>query len=104
MEEELTHEWILDKFTLSTHADGQGRISFFADEKSKHWIELSLNALDIEYNKEDLVISCDNVVVVSFELDLDKLKNKCPTLHHKLYLLNALECVNQQFLQSIGNL
>ena len=104
IKEELNFEWILDKFSISKFADGQGRISFYANEKSNQWIELALNGLDIEYNREDLVISCDNIVVVSFDLYLEDLKYKCPSLYRKMYVLNALECVQQELLIKIGTL
>jgi len=104
LEQELTPEWIIDHLTISKYADGEGKISFFADETSLSWVELAIINLDIDYKKEDIVVGNDNEVVVSFDLSLDALKNKCPLLYRKMYLLNAMECVNQQFLQNIGAL
>lgn len=104
VEEELTPEWIIDHLTISNYADGEGKISFFADESSLNWVELAIINLDIEYNKEDIVVGNDNEVVVSFDLYIEDLKNKCPLLYRKMYLLNAMECIQQQLLQKIDSL
>lgn len=103
LEEELTPEWIIDHLTISKYADGEGKISFFADETSLSWVELAIINLDIEYNKEDIAVGSDNEVVVCFELYIEALKIKCPSLYRKMYLLNSIECVQQEILQKIGS-
>ena len=96
MEIKLTPEWIIDKFSISRSADGNGNIKFFADDNSLPWIELSIITMGIDYIKDEIVIDCErNEVVTSFEFLLDDLKYKCPLLYAEMYELNSKECINR---------
>ncbi len=96
MEIKLTPEWIIDKFTLSRGADGNGNIKFYADDNSLPWIELSIITLGIDYIKDEIVIDADNYeIVTSFEILLEDIKFKCPVLYAEMYDLNSKECINR---------
>jgi hypothetical protein len=50
----ITPEWILSKFSWSQNA-GDGNIFLSSDIYNSHWVELSLEALGIQYLKvEDI--------------------------------------------------
>lgn len=96
MEIKLTPEWIIDKFSITRGADGNGNIKFYADDNSLPWIELSIITLGIDYIKDEIVIDADNYeIVTSFEILLDDLKYKCPLLYAEMYELNSKECINR---------
>lgn len=96
LEVKLTPEWIIDKFSLSRGADGNGNIKFYADDNSLPWIELSIITLGIDYIKDEIVIDPENnEIVTSFEFLLDEIKYKCPVLYQEMYDLNLKELLNQ---------
>jgi hypothetical protein len=96
MEIKLTPEWIIDKFSISRGADGNGNIKFYADDNSLPWIELTIITLGIDYIKDEIVIDADNYeIVTSFEFLLDEIKYKCPVLYQEMYDLNLKELLNQ---------
>ncbi len=96
LEVKLTPEWIIDKFSLSRNADGEGNIIFYADENSLPWIELSLITLGLDYIKDEIVVDNDiNEIVISFEFLLDAIKNECPLLYQEMYDLNAKEGIER---------
>lgn len=94
-EVKLTPEWILDKFSISRYADGEGNIIFYADEYSLPWIELALKTLAVDYIKDEIKVGCNNEVVFSFELLLAAIKNECPLLYQEMYDLNAKEGIER---------
>lgn len=96
MEIKLTPEWIIDKFSLTRSADGNGNIKFYADDSTLPWLELSIINLGIDFIKDEIVIDCErNEVVTSFEFLLDDIKYKCPVLYQEMYDLNLKELLNQ---------
>lgn len=96
LEVKLTPEWIIDKFSITRSADGNGNIKFYADDNSLPWIELSIITLGIDYIKDEIVIDAENnEVVTSFEFPLDEIKYKCPLLYQEMYDLNLKEILNQ---------
>ncbi len=96
LEVKLTAEWIIDKFSLSRGADGEGNITFYTDESCFPWIELAIITLGIEFIKDEIVIDCDNNEVVTyFEILLDDIKYKCPVLYEEMFELNSKECINR---------
>jgi hypothetical protein len=96
MEIRLTPEWIIDKFSITRAADGKGNITFYADENSLPWIELSVITLGIDYIKDEIVIDCENnEIVTSFQILLDDIKFKCPLLYEEMNNLNLKELINR---------
>ena len=97
MEIKLTPEWIIDKFSITRAADGKGNITFYADENSLPWIELSMITLGIDYIKDEIVIDCaNNEVVTSFKILLEDIKYKCPLLYQEMFDLNSKECMERK--------
>lgn len=96
LEVKLTAEWIIDKFSLTRSADGNGNIKFYADDSALPWLELSIINLGIDFIKDEIVIDCErNEVITSFEFLLDDIKYKCPLLYEEMNELNFKECINR---------
>jgi hypothetical protein len=95
LEVKLTPEWILDKFSLSRYADDKGVIYFYSDEENCHWLELALETLGIPIIKDEIVLDLKGTSVFSYELLLDELMNKCPSLYQEMWELHVKECLGE---------
>lgn len=97
IEIKLTPEWIIDKFSITRAADGEGNIIFYADDNSLPWIQLSIITLGIDYLKDEIVIDCENnEIVTSFEILLDDIKFKCPVLYEEMFEMNEKELIHRK--------
>jgi len=110
---EITPEWVLEKLTITMHADGKGNVTISSDSVTdSHWIDLALATLKVKY--ETVTVGYDpdpkkQYIEVQWEFRIDDIKDDCPTLYskwkliddanaHRLYvaeqLINSLEIDN----------
>ena len=84
---EIFPEWILDKSTVTHHADGRGNITIRADTVSdSRWIDLALDTLGIKY--EAFIAGYDpdaakQYFAVQWEFKIEDIKTECPNLYKK---------------------
>jgi len=111
---ELTPEWILDKLTVTNHADGRGNVTITADSVSdSHWIDLALATLGVKYETNTIGYDPDpekQYFEVQWEFKIEDIKADCPALYsdwkiiddanaHRLYiakeLIENIEIINK---------
>jgi len=91
---EISADWILDRFTISSYADGNGNIIITADCFSdSHWIDLALDTMAINY-KSDLIdderdLPClPQTYQFYWEFRLEELQVGCPNFYKKMLALD----------------
>jgi hypothetical protein len=84
---EITPEWILDKLSVSNHADGLGNITITADTVSdSRWIDLALDTIDVMYETYCVGYDPDpeqQYFEVIWEFRLEDIKYDCPNLYSR---------------------
>ena len=106
---ELNPEWILDKLTVTHHADGRGSITITADSVSdSHWIDLALDTLGVKY--ETCTVGYDpdpekQYFEVQWEFKIEDIKVDCPILYNKWKISDDANAhrlhVAQQLIESL---
>jgi hypothetical protein len=77
----MTPEWVLQKLTDSSYADGDGKISFYTSSLTNvFFIELALDTLNISYEFIEFYDDNDEVVC-GFEFRIEYIQVECPTLY-----------------------
>ena len=92
----ITTEWTLDKFTMSTQADGNGRMTVNCDEvMPAFFINLALDSMDIDYTDYSQGDENDkSYCVFVWEFELEDIKEDCPNLYKKW---KAMDDANRPF-------
>ncbi len=89
---EISPEWILDKLTVTHHADGEGNITISADSVSdSHWIDLALDTLKIKYKTVTVGYDPDTekqYFEVQWEFKIENIKTECPNLYAKWKIMD----------------
>jgi hypothetical protein len=81
---ELTPEWVLDKLSQTSYADGDGNISVYTDDATDaNYIELALDYLQINYEAYDYLDGNDDFVFV-FDFRIEDVKEECPSFYKSM--------------------
>ena len=89
---ELKPEWILNKLTVTHHADGRGVVTITADSVSdSHWIDLALDTIGIKYEACTVGYDPDpakQYFEAQWEFKIEDIINECPNLYKTWISMN----------------
>lgn len=86
---EITAEWILENFPVSTYADGLGNVTIHTVNISdSNWIELALESMDIFYETYDTEDWENEIFEIFYEFRLESIKDDCPNLYKEWLIMD----------------
>jgi hypothetical protein len=82
---ELRPEWIIETYSISISADGDGEGCLYADSPSDaSWIELALETLGVEFEYGEFFCDECETLHLEFSFDLRQIKEICPDMYQRM--------------------
>ncbi|MCU4175504.1 hypothetical protein [Carboxylicivirga sp. N1Y90] len=86
---EVKADWILDVFSESQYADGNGSVSLYTScVRDAQWMELALSTLNVKFEYQEMIDKNDEFLF-EYNFLLGDIEDTCPALYKNLNELNS---------------
>jgi hypothetical protein len=97
---ELTPEWVFEKMSDTTYADGEGNINLCTGCIIKaDFIELALETLNISHESYDFTDECDELVF-GFEFRIEDIQEECPSLYKRMREMDINNSIHKNLFKN----